>query len=203
MCSFFCTFDGFFRLVQLLLHLPNHILPMEFMCMLLSTKFFLQPKVLHWQLKGGEGNCLVIFILYTRKLSREKLPRIGEKYDFAEKTFADCSLLLRQRTPYPQILQRKLSWITTKLWIRKSFLPQTFPAIQYLIYQMFNPLPFATALHFKVQLLLDTYSVTVHFTGLTAIYHACNVTHSRTFCAVCRASLANWSAFFFIVFIFL
>ena len=40
---------------------------------------------------------------------RRKLSRIGENTIFAEKTFADCSLLLCQRMPRPKILQRKLS----------------------------------------------------------------------------------------------
>ena len=42
-----------------------------------------------------------------------------KKTIFAEKTFADCLLLLCQRTPRPQILWRKLSQIATKprnLW---------------------------------------------------------------------------------------
>ena len=48
-----------------------------------------------------------------------KLARIG----VAEKTLADCSLLLRQRTPRPQILQRKLSRTATKPRNSQRFSP--------------------------------------------------------------------------------
>ena len=40
----------------------------------------------------------------------------GENMIFAEKTFADCSLLLGQRMPCPQISWRKLSRIAIKPW---------------------------------------------------------------------------------------
>ena len=76
---------------------------------------------------------------------RRKLLPIGEKYDicrenfrrslafttpkdatptnFAEKTFADCSLLLRQRMLCPQISRRKLLQIATKLQNSGQFSP--------------------------------------------------------------------------------
>ena len=41
------------------------------------------------------------------KLLRGKTCAIGEKYDFIKKTFAECSLLLRQWIPCPQISWRK------------------------------------------------------------------------------------------------
>ena len=43
----------------------------------------------------------------------------------------DCSLVLCQRTPRPQILQRKLSRIATNHKIHESFLPRKFPTIRY------------------------------------------------------------------------
>ena len=45
---------------------------------------------------------------------------------FVEKTFADCSLLSRQRMPCQQISQRKLSRTPTKPWNSRKF-----SAIQY------------------------------------------------------------------------
>ena len=51
-------------------------------------------------------------ILWSGKLSREKLSRIGKNTIFAK--FADCSLLPCQRTPHPKISWRKLSQIATK-----------------------------------------------------------------------------------------
>ena len=44
---------------------------------------------------------------WGRKLLQRKLLQISEKYDFTEKTLADCSLLLCQRMPCPQISWRK------------------------------------------------------------------------------------------------
>ena len=52
-----------------------------------------------------------------------KLSRIGENTIFAGKTFADCSLLLRQRTPCPQISQRTHSRIATKPRDLRKFSP--------------------------------------------------------------------------------
>jgi len=52
-----------------------------------------------------------------------KLSRIGENMIFVEKTLADCSLLLRQRTPRPKISRRKLSQIATKPWNSRKFSP--------------------------------------------------------------------------------
>ena len=40
-----------------------------------------------------------LWILYSGKLSREKFRKL---VIFVEKTFVDCSLLLRQRTPCPK-----------------------------------------------------------------------------------------------------
>ena len=51
---------------------------------------------------------------------------------FTEKTFVDCSLLPHQRTPLPQILQRKLSRIATKPQNLQKFLPRKFLIIRYL-----------------------------------------------------------------------
>ena len=51
-----------------------------------------------------------------------KLSQIGEKYMiFAEKTFTNCSLLPRQRTPRPQISRRKLLQLATKLRNSRTF----------------------------------------------------------------------------------
>ena len=47
---------------------------------------------------------------------------------FVEKTFTDCSLLLRQRMAHPKISQRKLSQIATKLSkFVKVFFLKSFP----------------------------------------------------------------------------
>jgi len=48
-----------------------------------------------------------------------------------EKSFTDWSLVLRPRTPQPQISRTKLSRVAQNREIRKSFLTQKFPAIQY------------------------------------------------------------------------
>ena len=58
----------------------------------------------------------------SRKLSREKLPQIGEKYNFCRENLHELPC---QRMPCPQISQRKLSRIATKLRkICRSFFPQ-------------------------------------------------------------------------------
>ena len=57
-----------------------------------------------------------------------KLSRIGKKYDFRRQNFRRLLTLLPQRTPHPQILQRKLLRIATKLrnsW--KVFSLESFP----------------------------------------------------------------------------
>ena len=54
---------------------------------------------------------------WQRKLSQIK------KCDFCGETFADCSLLLRQSTPWPQISRRKLLRIATKPWNSRKFSP--------------------------------------------------------------------------------
>ena len=55
------------------------------------------------------------FTVYSGKLSRNKLSRIGEKYNFCGENFRECSLLPCQRMPHPHILWRKLLQIATKL----------------------------------------------------------------------------------------
>ena len=52
-----------------------------------------------------------------------KLSWIGENTIFTVKTLADHSFLLCQKTPCPQILQRKLSQITTKPCNSRKFSP--------------------------------------------------------------------------------
>ena len=52
-----------------------------------------------------------------------KLLWIGENTIFTVKTLADHSFLLCQKTPCPQILQRKLSQITTKPCNLRKFSP--------------------------------------------------------------------------------
>jgi len=64
-----------------------------------------------------------VTLLHSGKFSREKLLQIGEKYNFAEKIVADCSLVPHQRKPCPQILWRKLSQIATKPRNSRKFSP--------------------------------------------------------------------------------
>ena len=67
-----------------------------------DSQFVLTP---HWCSK----------LPYTGKLLRQKNFRESVKNTiFAEKTFGDCSLSLRQRMPCPQISWRKLLQITIK-----------------------------------------------------------------------------------------
>ena len=58
---------------------------------------------------GGRGCIHVLHVVYhiARNFRGRKLLRIGEKYDFTEKTFANCLLLPCQRIPHPLILWRK------------------------------------------------------------------------------------------------
>ena len=55
---------------------------------------------------------------------------------FAEKTFTDWLLVLRQRTPHTQISRRKLSRIAQIREIRGSFITQKFPAMRYFTYKI-------------------------------------------------------------------
>ena len=50
---------------------------------------------------------------------------------FAEKTFADYSLLPRQRTPRPKFCRENFRKLPQNREIRKSFLPRKFSAIRY------------------------------------------------------------------------
>ena len=67
----------------------------------------------------------VLQLLYriAENFQGRKLLRIGENTIFAEKTFADCSLLLCQRIPCPPILWRKLSRIAKKPQNSRKFSP--------------------------------------------------------------------------------
>ena len=62
-------------------------------------------------------------ILYSGKLSRENFCKLVKNTIFTERSFADCSLLLRQRTPCPKILQRKLSRMATQPRNLRKFSP--------------------------------------------------------------------------------
>ena len=73
------------------------------------------------------------------------LPYRGETYEkekfrklmiFAEKTFMDWLLVLRQRTPHTQISRRKLLRIAQIREIRRSFIAQKFPAMRYFTYKI-------------------------------------------------------------------
>ena len=94
---------------------------------------------IHWRTTSKNGGSQYWYRMAGNFRGR-KLLWIGEKnMTFAEKTYADCSLLPHQRMPSPQISRRKLSWIAThsqkfshNCEICESFLPQTFPAIQYI-----------------------------------------------------------------------
>ena len=58
---------------------------------------------------------------------------------FTVKTFTDCSLLPCQRMPRPQILQRKLLQISTKLWNSRKFSPSKVSHYTVLTRNVFGP----------------------------------------------------------------
>ena len=67
--------------------------------------------------------CVCEYLPDSGKLQGRKLSRIGEKHDFHRENFEDYSLLLRQRTPHPHILQEKLLRIATKPRYLRKFSP--------------------------------------------------------------------------------
>ena len=95
--------------------------------------------LLHWYAQASTNSSTSLlphwlWNLYyiARNFQGRKLSQIGEKYDFAEKTFRDCSLVPCQRTPCLPISCRKLSQIATKLWnLRKTFSFESFLLYKY------------------------------------------------------------------------
>ena len=86
---------------------------------------------------GPESSFLLDVYLYQLhwKLPREKkICKLVKNTIFKKKTFTDCSLLLRQRMPHPQISQRKLSQIATKLQNSRKF----FSLKSFLLYGTIN-----------------------------------------------------------------
>ena len=72
--------------------------------------------------------CVCEYLPDSGKLQGRKLSRIGEKHDFHRENFEDYSLLLRQRTPHPHILQEKTSANSHKTAIfAKVFSLESFP----------------------------------------------------------------------------
>ena len=63
-----------------------------------------------------------------------KLLWISEKYDFHRENFRRLLTFAAPKDTTPQISQRKLSQIATKLWNFWKFLPRKFPAMQYLMH---------------------------------------------------------------------
>ena len=61
----------------------------------------------------------------------ENLREFVKNMVFAEKTFADCSLLPCKRMPHPKFHGQNFHVLATKPQIRESFLPRKFSAIRY------------------------------------------------------------------------
>ena len=69
---------------------------------------------------------------YSGKFQGRNFCELVENTSFAEKTFANCSLLPHQRMLRPQILRKKTfaNSHAQNCKICKSFIPRKFPAIQ-------------------------------------------------------------------------
>ena len=83
-------------------------------------------------LNWGQYYAFLLDVPYKRETFKgENFRKLVKNMIFAEKTFADFSLVPRQRMPHSQILWRELLQIATKLQNLQSFLPHKFPAIRY------------------------------------------------------------------------
>ena len=87
----------------------------------------------HFPLKKDCGNN-IIYILYSRKLSREKTLQIGEKYDFCGENFRILlTFTVPKDTTLPKFHWKNFLRTATKPQTLRKFLPQNFPTIPYYI----------------------------------------------------------------------